>query len=147
MRKTYKSLITSLLPNQIFVFGSNTQGRHGAGAAAYALKYFGAIYGQATGLQGQSYGLITVDLRLKQMSKSPITRTSNQIMHEIIILYKFARKNRDKEFLIAYSDTPLLCGYTARAMALMFRDSGRIPYNIVFEEGFNKLVYNGQRST
>lgn len=34
--------ITSLKPNQIFVFGSNLAGRHGAGAALLAKQKFGA---------------------------------------------------------------------------------------------------------
>ena len=61
-RETYKGLIRSLQPNQIFVFGSNTQGRHGLGAAKIALQKFGAKYGQAEGIQGQSYAIITKDL-------------------------------------------------------------------------------------
>jgi hypothetical protein len=44
-RKTYKDFITQLKDNQIFVFGSNTQGRHGKGAALLARNKFGAIYG------------------------------------------------------------------------------------------------------
>jgi len=43
--------IVSLKPNEIFVFGSNAEGRHGKGAALDALKYFGAVYGQPDGLQ------------------------------------------------------------------------------------------------
>lgn len=35
-RKTYSGMIQSLTPNQVFVFGSNTQGRHGKGAALTA---------------------------------------------------------------------------------------------------------------
>ncbi|WP_126146965.1 A1S_2505 family phage non-structural protein [Synechococcus elongatus] len=54
--------ITKLKPNQIFVFGSNTRGRHGAGAAKDALELFGAVEGQARGLQGQSYAIVTKDL-------------------------------------------------------------------------------------
>ena len=38
-------MITQLEPNQIFVFGSNTQGRHGKGAALTAKNKFGAVYG------------------------------------------------------------------------------------------------------
>jgi hypothetical protein len=38
-------MITSLQDNQIFVFGSNTQGKHGAGAAFTARNKFGAKYG------------------------------------------------------------------------------------------------------
>ena len=37
--------------NTIFVFGSNPEGRHGAGSALVAVKYFGAKYGQGEGLQ------------------------------------------------------------------------------------------------
>mgnify|MGYP006877977877 FL=1 len=60
--KTYSGMIDKLNSNQIFVFGSNTQGRHGKGAALTARNKFGAIYGQAEGLQGQSYAIITKDL-------------------------------------------------------------------------------------
>lgn len=52
MRKTYKGLITELKPNQIFVFGSNIEGRHGAGAALFAMRKCGAEYGKSWGLQG-----------------------------------------------------------------------------------------------
>lgn len=47
----------------VFVFGSNTQGRHGAGAARCAVQYYGAIYGQAEGRQGYSYAIVTKELR------------------------------------------------------------------------------------
>jgi hypothetical protein len=47
----------------IFVFGSNTEGRHGKGAALYARLNYGAVYGRAEGLQGASYAIITKELR------------------------------------------------------------------------------------
>lgn len=50
--------IQELEPNQVFVFGSNEAGRHGAGAAKQALKW-GAVYGKAQGLQGQTYAIPT----------------------------------------------------------------------------------------
>ncbi|GAA5029770.1 hypothetical protein ACFQRL_07850 [Microbacterium fluvii] len=52
--------ITRLAPNEIFVFGSNGGGIHGAGAALYAVQNFGAIMGQSEGMQGQSYGIDTM---------------------------------------------------------------------------------------
>ena len=52
--------IESLLPNEIFVFGSNLAGQHGGGAARIAYEKFGAIYGQGVGLQGQSYAIPTM---------------------------------------------------------------------------------------
>lgn len=52
--------ITDLKENEIFVFGSNLEGEHGGGAARIAHEKFGAIWGQGTGLQGQSYGIPTM---------------------------------------------------------------------------------------
>ena len=52
-------LVTSLNENEIFVFGSNIHGVHNGGASAYALQNFGAVNGQAEGLQGQSYAIPT----------------------------------------------------------------------------------------
>lgn len=49
--------IDALLPKQIFVFGSNALGYHTGGASGTARKKFGAIWGQAEGLQGQSYAI------------------------------------------------------------------------------------------
>ena len=35
-KKTYEGFVKSLEPNQVFVFGSNLDGFHGAGSAGYA---------------------------------------------------------------------------------------------------------------
>lgn len=50
------SNITKLKEYEIFVFGSNSNGVHNGNAAATAMK-FGAIMGQAVGIQGQTYAL------------------------------------------------------------------------------------------
>ena len=52
--------ITELKPNEIFVFGSNLQGYHGGGAARLAMNQWGAVWGQGTGLQGQTYAIPTM---------------------------------------------------------------------------------------
>lgn len=52
--------ISTLLPNEIFVFGSNLAGYHAGGAARMAATHFGAIYGQGVGRQGQSYAIPTM---------------------------------------------------------------------------------------
>ena len=135
-RKTYKDFITQLKDNQIFVFGSNTQGRHGKGAALLARNKFGAIYGQAEGPQGQSYAIITKDLT-KSVHPS---RTKEQIIQQIHGLYEYARNNPDKEFLVAYSGTGTnLNAYSNKEMAGMF-SSEVIPNNIIFEDKFNSLL-------
>lgn len=134
--KTYKGLITKLEPNQIFVFGSNTEGRHGAGAALWALKNAGAEYGKPKKFQGQSYAIITKDLKSKKHPSVSI----DSIIHQIAELYIIARIHDDLEFLIAYSGKGHnLNGYTSKQMADMFSQDS-IPENIIFEEEFSKLV-------
>lgn len=52
--------ITTLKPDEIFVFGSNLAGMHGGGAARIARLHFGAVMGVGVGLQGQSYAIPTM---------------------------------------------------------------------------------------
>lgn len=54
----YTGFIKTLRPNEIFVFGSNPEGRHGAGAAKHAAKYFGAKYGQGRGCKAHHTDLL-----------------------------------------------------------------------------------------
>jgi hypothetical protein len=138
-RKTYSGKITTLQPNQVFVFGSNPEGRHGAGAAKVARDKFGAIYGQGEGLQGQSYALPTKDLRVKE-NKGLRSISVEGIVSSIKKLYDVARDNPTKDFLVSdYSGTNL-SGYTGQEMADMFASAGTIPNNIVFNENFDKLI-------
>ncbi len=55
------SAINVLEPNEIFVFGSNFEGRHLGGAARAAKEKFGAVWGIGEGLQGQSYAIPTME--------------------------------------------------------------------------------------
>ncbi len=57
--------ITKLESNQIFVFGSNQSGRHGKGAAKTALGW-GAVWGQAEGIQGKTYGIPSKDKSIRR---------------------------------------------------------------------------------
>jgi hypothetical protein len=45
---------------QIFVFGSNLDGHHGAGAAKFAMENHGAVWGEGIGLVGNSYAIPTM---------------------------------------------------------------------------------------
>ena len=139
--KTYSGKITSLKPNQIFVFGSNegsSKGQaptHGAGAAKLAKDQFGAIQGQSRGIQGQSYAIVTKKFYDVERSSTP-----EEITTEIKALYDYARNNPDKEFLVSdYSETNLN-GYSGQEMAAMFSNAGLVPSNIVFNENFDKLI-------
>ncbi len=85
--------ITTLAPNEIFVFGSNARGQHGGGAARYAMDHFGAVYGQGHGLHGASYAIDT-------MSGLPV------LAQDIDTFLKFAAAHPDLTFLV----TEIGCG-------------------------------------
>lgn len=121
--------------NTIFVFGSNPEGRHGAGAAKIAREQFGAIYGQGEGLQGSAYALPTKDLRVTE-NRGLRSISESQIIENIKKLYETARQNPDKQFKVAYrnTDRASLNGYTGLEMIDMFLKAGSIPTNIVFSK-------------
>lgn len=124
----------------IFVFGSNPEGRHGAGSAKVALRKFGAKNGQGEGLAGNSYALITTELR-----KGHPRITLEQISDNVRRLYEVARKMPDKRFMIAYRNQPnerTLCGYTGAQMINCFLSAGDIPDNIWFSEEWYKAILN-----
>ena len=154
MRNTYKNLIKKLDKNQIFVFGSNPQGIHGAGAAKFAFDNFGAIKGVGRGLQGRSYGLITKNLKKNyyELSTNILYKktglksiTKKNIINNIKELYKIARKMKNYDFLIAYTTNGInLNGYTNEEMAEFFYLAKPIPKNIIFEESFIKLIFKSK---
>lgn len=119
----------------IFVFGSNPEGRHGAGAAKVAREQFGAQYGVGEGLTGNSYALPTKDLRVKE-NRGLRSIPRETIVESIQKLYETARRMPDKKFKVAYrnTDTASLNGYTGLEMIDMFKDAGQIPSNIVFSK-------------
>lgn len=133
--KTFKTIKDI---NGILVFGSNTEGRHGAGSAKLAKDKFGAVYGQSFGRQGQSFAVITKDLTKK---KHPSV-SRDKIVSQILYLYLYAEQHPELDFFIIYSGKGKnLNGYSNREMAEMFYIKElKIPENIVFEEDFSKLI-------
>ncbi len=87
--------IKELKENEIFVFGSNRQGRHGKGAALTARNKFGAIYGQSQGIQGQSYAIITKELRKEY---TPVSL--QEVKEGVDTFIKFARDNQYLTFYV-----------------------------------------------
>jgi hypothetical protein len=112
---------------KIFVFGSNKAGRHGAGAAKFALDNRGAVYGNGFGLQGNSYAIPTKDIRLKTLPLSVI----NSYVREFLI---FADHNQNLEFEVTRIGCGL-AGYTDEQIAPMFEDA---PPNCFLPEGWRK---------
>lgn len=86
---------------EIFVFGSNRQGRHGKGAALTARNEYGAVYGQPRGHQGNSYAIVTKELR----NDFPVV-TLVEIQHEVNQFLDFAKQHPNWLFRV----TPVGCG-------------------------------------
>ena len=129
----------------IFVFGSNPEGKHGAGSAKVVLQKFGAKYGKGDGLHGQSYALITTEMR-----KGWPRITLEQITDNVRRLYEVARKMPDKRFMVAYRNQPdqrTLCGYTGAQMMKCFLSAGEIPDNIWFSEEWYKAMNSEPNKT
>jgi len=99
--------IDQLEPNQVFVFGSNSVGLHDGGAAYAAKMCFGAIEGQAEGMQGQSYAIPTVGV------------TPVELAQAVERFVTFAREHTELQFLV----TAIGCGHaglTPRTVAALF---------------------------
>ena len=96
MEEKYKGFtpdyIDTLLPKQIFVFGSNTLGYHTGGASGTARKKFGAVWGQAEGLQGQCYA-IPVDYGRN-------VRKDKEVKEAVERFIAFAKDHPDLFFLV-----------------------------------------------
>lgn len=124
--------ITELRPNEIFVFGSNTEGRHGKGAAKQAMA-FGAVYGRAQGLQGQSYAVITKDLRGQEYPLHLIKANIAKLCFTALV-------EADKTFLV----TKIGCGlggYSVQEIAELFVFVRfEIPSNVVLPKEFIEVI-------
>lgn len=121
----------------IFVFGSNPEGRHGAGAAVAAVKFFGAKYGIGEGLQGQAYALPTTDLRYPNGVKQRYSMAPELIVDNIKRMFMVAMMYPEKKFKIAYRNQPnerTLCGYSGRELMELFNQAGKVPDNVYFSK-------------
>ncbi len=113
----------------IFVFGSNLAGRHGAGAALTALRYYGAIYGQGEGLQGNSYGIPTKDKYIKTL---PLT----EIHLAVTRFLEFAAENQHLIFNVTKIGCGL-AGYSPHQIAPFFRNHTE---NVLLPDEFRDLL-------
>lgn len=97
---------------EIFVFGSNLAGRHGAGSARCALLYHGAQYGVGIGRTGDSYAIPTKDERLETLPKIRIKIYVDKFI-------EYARQHPELKFRIVNIGCGL-AGYSDKQMAPLF---------------------------
>lgn len=132
LKKVASNRIISLEKGEIFVFGSNRGGIHGAGAAKTALNKFGAVWGQASGLQGRSYGIPTKDRNVRT------TLTPDEIRPHVNRFIKFAIANPQLTFLVTEIGCGL-AGHKYKDIAPLFTDALPVD-NIKLPENFLKII-------
>lgn len=133
--------IDTLLPGQIFVFGSNTLGYHTGGASGTARKNFGAIWGQAEGLQGQCYA-IPVDYGKN-------IRKDKEVKKAVERFIAFAKANPGSFFLVTRVGCGI-AGYHDEEIAQFFvgaleLKNVSLPKNFVDALGGGETNYNLER--
>ena len=118
--------ITSLAQNEVFVFGSNLQGSHGGGAAAAAVRYFGAVWGQGVGMQGQCYAIPTMHGGVDAI---------RPYVDEFI---RYAKEHPEMTFLVTRIGCGI-AGFRDEQMAPLFADAMELP-NVVLPKSFVQVI-------
>ncbi len=121
-KKSSPEYITQLKPGEIFVFGSNLEGMHGGGAALIAYRKFGAVMGQGVGLQGQSYGIPTMQGGVE---------TIKPYVDEFIA---FAKEHKELTFLVTRIGCGI-AGFTDQKIAPLFVKAHKVD-NILLPKGW-----------
>lgn len=127
-----ESTINCLYDNEVFVFGSNEAGMHGAGAAKQAYFLFGAEYRKGEGLYGQSYAIPTKDYNIETL---PLDRICDYVQRFL----DFAEQTPQLDFLV----TQIGCGYAGYQptdIAPMFKRALNME-NVFLPKTFIKILY------
>jgi hypothetical protein len=114
--------ITELKADEIFVFGSNLAGMHGAGAAYFAFQKFGAVMGCGVGLRGQSYAIPTMQGGVE---------TIKPYVDEFI---SFAKSRPDLFFYVTRIGCGI-AGFRDKDIAPLFKDAAGVE-NICLPKSF-----------
>jgi len=148
--KWWKGTIRRLQEDMVLVVGTNPAGRHGKGAAKFAMQ-FGAKYGQGRGMMGQTYGLVTKNLNKDFIEQhgnreihydktGPRSLSKEQVEENIFDMYTIAMTLPALRFIVIYQATDdNLNGYTAKEMWEMFTHVDP-PDNIYFHVSFKKFL-------
>jgi len=108
-----------LRPKTILVFGSNLEGRHGAGSALVARTRFGATYGIGEGRTGQCYALPT--------KRTPYERMDiDELPRHVAKFLEHAAQNPAHNFVLVEVGCRL-AGFTVAQVAPLFRPALDMP--------------------
>jgi hypothetical protein len=122
--------ITSIKEDEVFVFGSNLAGIHGAGAAKQAIQW-GAGMTCGRGLRGYTYALPTKDRNIETLPVNIIKFYVNELI-------QFMRNHPQKKFLVTKVGCGL-AGLTPEDIAPLFRGAVDLP-NVWLPESFLNIL-------
>lgn len=127
MSKFYDKRLFEKGSKNIFTFGSNLRGAHGAGAAKFALLHCGAKYG-TIGFCGRSYGIPTKNEFIQTL---PL-----EIIKQYVDLFlSFAEQSPNLVFFITPIGTGL-AGWKHKDIAPMFVEA---PSNCILPEAWGNV--------
>ena len=118
--------ITTLGEDDIFVFGSNLEGIHAGGAARVAYERFGAVMGQGSGPQGQSYAIPTMQGGVE---------TIKPYVDEFV---RLAREWDQNTFYVTRIGCGI-AGFTDEEIAPLFDEAYDL-YNVRLPESFARII-------
>lgn len=124
-------MITKLKENEIFVFGSNEAGIHGAGAARQALDQFGARWGVGFGPQGKTFAIPTKDWSIRTLPIQYIKPYVNSFL-------SYALTQPNLVFLVTEIGCGL-AGYKPKDIAPLFV-RGTVMSNITLPDKFKEVL-------
>ncbi len=116
----------------IWVFGSNLSGRHGAGAAKYAMLYHHAVYGIGKGIQGGSYAIPTkkqISTTNRELKSLPLS----EIKKHVDDFLKYIDDHPNIHFFVTAVGTGL-AGYKDKDIAPMFKGAKRCWFSKSWEK-------------
>jgi hypothetical protein len=115
---------------QVFVFGSNLSGIHGAGAARAANHRYGAEWGVSEGRTGWTYAIPTVQENIAGPLGLPAISTA------VERFLRYAATHPEDSFLVTRIGC-VLAGHTDKDFAPMFRDA---PLNCSLPDTWRNLL-------
>jgi hypothetical protein len=120
-----------MLPHggEVFVFGSNQQGIHGAGAALAAARDYGAVWGRGIGRMGHSFAIPTKATPWNSL-------TLEEIRPGVDRFIRHARNHPDEQFFVTRVGCGL-AGFSDQAMANLF---ALAPTNCSFAEQWKSTL-------
>lgn len=130
--------VESLRDGQVFVFGSNLIGYHSGGASLMAMQRFGAVWGQAEGVQGRSYA-IPVDIR-----GEAVENVSAYMKRHIDKFLSYAKAHKEQSFLV----TRIGCGvagFDDEFMASFFKEAMKME-NVCLPKSFVDILEKGENA-